>query len=624
MTLPTPSSKKLSSRSQVEREPAHSLRSLRGGALLIGMTLLSALAVSCNSGETDINTDATSLAAVTRGRLRVSVREGGDLQSAAPTEVRSEVEGRNAIIELVPEGTLVKKGDKVVVLDSASLVNNINRQQIAVDGARSKVAQAKESYAIQEKQNQEALQDAQTKLQLAQRALEGYRRGTMPLQQKELESDLMLAQESMKRAQNEAEASARLHQKEIIAKSELEADVLNLTQATERVNVAEGRLSQYLEWTSKDEIQRLESDVKVRGLALERVEQQVRSELAQRQDAVLTAERNLKLETEQLDKYVAQLDKCTLYAPRDGLLVYASRSRGGRMGGEEPISLGTEIREREAVVNIPDLHNLIVRVDIHESSIKKVERNQRAWVKVDAVPGKTFEATVQSVGLVPSTQSSWMNPDLKVYETYVRIDEQVEGLKPGMFARVEILVAELEDVLQVPLQAVHQSGTRTFVYVQKGGASELREVEVGENNDSAVHIKKGLAEGEMVFMTKPQGAEALPEPEREEFLEKAPPATAGAGTAPSDTGARRPMDDGNVPGGPSASGDSAAPAESGERRPGRGTRGQMTPEQRAAMQERLKGMSEEERAKFMEGMRRGAGAGGEGGRARPAGTGDGK
>lgn len=561
---------------------------------LAGILLLA----GCGSEPGATEGDTGNVAVVVRGPMRISVREGGDLESASPAEVRSAVEGRNAIIELIPEGTEVKKGDRLVVLDSAQLVDRINRQQIAVDQARSRLAQAKESYAIQEKQGQESLQDAETRLALARRALDGYTNGSLPLNIKELESDLMLAEESLKRAENEAEASERLYQQEIISKAEWEADVLKLTQAKERVEVVKGRLRHLADWTSKDEIQRLESDVTVRELARDRVRQQVASELAQREDSVVTAERNFKLETEQLEKLVSQLDNCTLYAPRDGLVVYAKRNRGGRMGGDDPIALGTEIRERESIITIPDLQNLLVRVDIHESSIKKVTRGQRAWVKVDAQPDRTYLGTVTSVGLVPSTQSSWMNPDLKVYETYVRIDEAVQDLKPGMYARVEILVAELADVLQVPLHAVHQSGHRTFAYAKGAGGVELREIQVGDNNDSTVHIRSGLNEGDVVYLSRPEGAPALPAPEKDEFV--APASAASGGGAPgSGAGgsARRPVDDGNIP---APSGSSPG---GGEGR--RGNRPPMTPEQRAAMAERMQGMSEEERQRMREGMRRG-------------------
>ena len=68
-----------------------------------------------------------------------------------------------------------------------------------------------------------------------------------------------------------------------------------------------------------------------------------------------------------------------------------------------------------------------------------------------------------------------MNPDLKVYPTEIEIDEELEDdLKPGMNAQVEILVADLPDVLRVPMQAIHQSGGKTYAYVDRGGRARSR------------------------------------------------------------------------------------------------------------------------------------------------------
>ena len=562
-------------------------------ALLIALLVAIPLLVTACANEEEVDPrERGDVVAVTSGPLRISVQEGGDLASGNPQEVKSEVEGRNAIIQLVEEGSYVTKGQRIAVLDRAELLDKINRQQIQSDQALSKVAQARERLAIQEKKNEEDLEDASTRLVLAERALQGYTEGTLPLEIKELESDVMLAKESLKRAQYEAEASQRLYEDEIISKAECEADQLKCTQAEEKVKVAEGRLLKLNEWTSKDELKKLKSEVTVSRLAKERVEQQVRSELAQAKDAVVTAERNHKLELEQLEKYQAQVDKCELFAPADGLVVYAKRSRG-RYGGEEPIALGTEVREREPIITIPVLSDLIVEMEIHESSIKKVKKGQRAWITVDALPEQVFPGEVIHVALVPSSQSSWMNPDLKVYETRVRLDETIDGLKPGMHSRVEILVAEFDNTLQVPLQAVRQSGRQSFVYVQEDGECKLRKVDVGENDDSTVQVLGGLDEGELVYISLPATAPPLPEPEEQKFLEPNAAAGGGGGTGePARRGGS--LDDGSLPRPKSAD---ANPGESGRKRGGN-----MTKEQREAMRKRFENMSEDEKKKLRERM----------------------
>ncbi len=571
----------------------------------VGLALLCCLS-ACADGSSEDATRNADLVAVKTGPLRISVREGGDLESGRPVIVRSEVEGRNAIIELVEEGSFVKVGDVVCQLDSAGLEKEIQSQELKVDGAKSDVKQSEEDLAIQQKQNLEAMKEAETKRILAKRAYEAYLNGTLPLERKKLESDLTVSKEELKRAETEAQASLRLFEKEIIPKTQLEADQLGQKKAVERVAIAEKNLTHFNEFTCKDELQKLKSDWDVAEIAFERVSQQCASSMAQKQDIVTTKKKNYELETEQFEKLKGQIKNCIIKSPASGLVVYA-RERS-RRGNDEPVALGKEMREREEILRIPDLSNMIVQLDVHESSIKKVKRGQRAWVTVDALPGTVFPGTVTRVALVPSSQSSWMNPDLKVYETVVKLEEVMEGIKPGMHAQVEVLVDELKDVMQVPLQCVAQSGSRTFIYVSNGDQIELREVEVGMNNQSFVHVKSGLKLGEMVYLSRPDDAPALPKPAEKEFM------------AASDVPASE--DQGSGPGGARGrpGGRAGARPEGGA---GSGF-GNMTPEQMKKMRERFNNMSDEEKAEYMKRMREGRGgggrgAGGRGGRSRGGG-----
>lgn len=576
-------------------------------ALIVGLALAVLLPACADGTSEDASRDA-ELVAVKRGLLRIAVREGGDLESGKPVSVRSEVEGRNAIIELVEEGTFVEKDQILCKLDSAGLEDRVQDQELTVDKAKSDVAQAVEDYAIQEKSNLEAMKQAETTKALAKRAYEAYKNGTLPLERKRLESQLTVAKEELKRAQTEHQASRRLFEKEIIPKTQVEADELGEKKASEKVTIATKDLAHFNEFTCADELQKLKSDWDVSEIAYERVKQQCASNLKQAQDIVDTATKNLGLEQEQFDKLKGQLKNCVIKSPAAGLVVYARERK--RHGSDEPVSLGKEIREREQILQIPDLTNMVVQLDIHESSVKKVRRGQRAWITVDALPGQVFPGTVLRVALVPSSQSSWMNPDLKVYEADVKLEEIAEGIKPGMHAQVEILVDQLDSVLQIPLQCVAQAGSRTFVYVSKGDDIELREVEVGLNNQSYVHVKSGLEEGEFVYLSRPDDAPALPKTEGTEFMEakEMPSERPGGPPTPGGRG-RGSFDDGNIGGAP--------------RGGGRGGRGNMSAEDRAKMMERFNNMSEEEKKAWRERMRNRGGreGGGEGRRGRGDGEG---
>jgi HlyD family secretion protein len=583
-----------SSRNRLGRLAAHGL----------SLVLIATLA-SCGGEGDDVTAEAAETIEVKQGPLRISVKEGGDLESGRPVSVRSQVEGRTTIIELIEEGSHVIEGQLLCRLDSSALEDNLNRQQIELDRATSDLSQAEESLAIQEKANNEDTTSATSDLELARNALQAYIEGTKPLEIKKLQSGLTVAEEELKRAETEEASSKRLFEKEIISKSDWDADILRKKKAFESVEIAKAQLAQFMTWTAGDEIKRLETSVAVKEMALDRVKQQCDSNRRQKEDIVQLRKRNLLQEQERFEKLQKQLEWCIIKAPKAGLVVYGRSSRG--RGQDEPISLGKEVRESEEIIQMPDLTNMVVEVDIHESSIKKVQRGQRAWITVDALPGTTFQGSVSHVSLVPSTESSWTNPDLKVYRTVVRLEGPLDDdLKPGMHAQVEILVAEIPDAISIPLQCVAQSGSKSFVYVKKGDQVDLREIILGLNNESAVHVTSNLEAGELVYLSKPKGAPELPRPEKREFLSSDTPANDGPGPdvppfnggGPGGEGGRPPSN-GNVP----ASADGGGRRRGGRRGAGgpggAGPMGNLTEDQRA----KVRGMSGEERRKYFESLR---------------------
>jgi hypothetical protein len=137
---------------------------------------------------------------------------------------------------------------------------------------------------------------------------------------------------------------------------------------------------------------------------------------------------------------------------------------------------------------------------------------------MDAFPDKTFHGEVTKVAPLPDQQRNWLSPDLKVYATEVQIEGTYDFLKPGMSAKVEILVEKLNDVLIVPVQVVANRGGKKVCYVLASKPQE-REVKTGSFNDTFVQILDGLEPGEKVLLSPPKITESEdqtgPEPEAE-------------------------------------------------------------------------------------------------------------
>ena len=232
------------------------------------------------------------------------------------------------------------------------------------------------------------------------------------------------------------------------------------------------------------------------------------SRLAQARAKLKSAQGQHEVQLRQKKDLDEQLAKCTLRAQKSGLVVYGG-NRDDMMyyGGEERIREGASVRERQAIITIPDTTRMSVNVKIHESYIKKVQKGLKARITVDAFPDEVLTGEVTKVGVLPDSQNRWMNPDMKVYLTTIAVDGTYEWVKLGMSAKVEILVKNLGDVLYVPVQAISPSNGKQICYVSHGFKPERREVEVGEFNDEFIEVKSGLKNGERVLLRGPGSSE---------------------------------------------------------------------------------------------------------------------
>jgi hypothetical protein len=136
------------------------------------------------------------------------------------------------------------------------------------------------------------------------------------------------------------------------------------------------------------------------------------------------------------------------------------------------------------------------------------EYGMPAQIKISSVE-RPVRGHVKLISSVASS-TDWSSADVRVYPALVTIDEPIENLKPGMSAEVTILINHLEDVLQLPVNAVLEAGGERFCYVKTPtGGIEKRTIIPGLNNNKYVEVRSGseLQEGEPVVMNPRKLAE---------------------------------------------------------------------------------------------------------------------
>jgi len=330
--------------------------------------------------------------------------------------------------------------------------------------------------------------------------------GMAKQQLRTLQEAVRVAEENNLQAQARYAGQERLAARDFITPNELEAERSRLLQAESRLEQAITDLNLYTQYTFiKDADQQL-ANYEDAIMSYQRTQAEAAAELAQAEARYKSAVQRLELEAQRLVDLNEQLALTVIRAQRPGLVVYGSADTGQpfRGGNQEPIQEGATVRERQAILTIPDMTEMAVRVNIHESSVQRVAEGQRVAVRIDAFPDMRLTGEVIKVAVVADSGNAFMNPDLKVYPTIVRIDGEHDWLRPGMTAEVEILVASLENTVYVPIQAVTYLEDKQVVYVSRAGRREAREVQTGNYSEQFIEILSGLSAGEEVMLLPPR------------------------------------------------------------------------------------------------------------------------
>jgi HlyD family secretion protein len=556
-------------------------------------------------------------APVRRDKLQVKVTEGGTLIARKSLEIKSKVEGRRTILEVVPEGTVITEKDVddgmvLVRLDVSDLEERQGSREISYLSAEAANTKAKEDYDIQVKQNESDIALAQLNVKFARMELERYLGAPLAQQildkgldsvdldalaneevrksllasgqgeqadaasvgeemQAQVEqvagptadgevvlggaarqqihtysSDVQLAGVELTQARERYEDSQNLAVKKYISANDLKKDELDAQQKDVGLVSAQEELRLFLRYGLPKEVEQRVSDYVEAQRDLERAQARARSQLAQAEAERRSRQQSFDLEKQRRDDMRETLENAVIRAPKPGRVVYATTTDAWRRM-RDPMREGKEVHQNESLLILPDLSTLAAQVNVHETDIEKVHVGQPAVVTVEAMPGRRFPGKVVSVSPVASAAQAWLNPDIKVYQTDVAIDDAQEGsgLTPGMSATAEILIADLKDVLQVPIEAISAHKGGHICWVKTDGDPEMREVECGYFTKTTVEIRSGLKEGEVVYLEPPYGLseEVGGDQDLQKQIAAAKAAIAEAGpSAPADQPAEGPRD----------------------------------------------------------------------------------
>lgn len=385
----------------------------------------------------DAATESTSLKVQPEiGPFKVSVTATGELQAKNSVMIYGPSSARQAqiynmkILQLIPEGKVVKKGEFVAELDKSELNSKIQTAQIDLQKAQSQYTQT-------------ALD---TSLTLSK-----------------ARDELINMKYSMEEAQLRKEQAA--YEPPTVQRQE----EINYEKAERTFNQA-----------SKNYFTQ-ENQAKAKM-------QEVQAERSKNQNA--------------FDDLMKVSNQFTILAPENGMLIYRRDWRGNKT------TVGGTVSAWDPVVaTLPDLSVMESITYVNEVDIQKVANGQEVTIGLDADSDKSLTGIVTSVANIGEQRP---NSDAKVFLVSIQVNESDSTLRPSMTTSNTIIVAEMEDVMYLPLESVHNSDSLTYVFTEEKGRLVKKEVSLGLLNENQVIIESGLSTEDWVYLSMPDDTEDLP------------------------------------------------------------------------------------------------------------------
>lgn len=370
------------------------------------------------------------------GPFEVTVTATGELQAKNSVKIYGPSGARRAqiyemkILQLIPEGTVVNKGDFVAELDKSELNSKIQTAQIDLQKAES--------------------QYTQTSLDTA-------------LTLSKARDDLINLRYSMEEAQLRKEQAA--YEPPTVKRQEeinYEKAQRALTQATNSyVTQVEQAIAQMKE---------------------------VEAELSKARQAH--------------NDFLSLASEFRISAPENGMLIYKRDWRGGKT------TVGGTVSAWDPVVaTLPDLSVMESITYVNEVDIQKIKPGQEVQIGLDANADKKLTGQVSEVANIGEQRP---NSDAKVFQVSIVVNEADSTLRPAMTTSNTIVIAEIDEVLHVPLECIHTADSLNFVYVKEGSRTIRKEVRLGMLNENQAIIEAGLTTTDRVYLSIPAEAEDLP------------------------------------------------------------------------------------------------------------------
>lgn len=418
------------------------------------------------------------VATVSTKTLSESLRVTGEVTTSQDAVVGAKVAGRIVSV-YVKDGDSVSAGQVIAVQETSTQAISLQQAQSQVAAAQAALNQARQNALLGPQRSRAALETAKAQLRSAQAQLQKARTGARPEERRQAEAAVAAAKSNMETAKSQASRARDLYAAGAISKSQLEVAENAYQAAISQYENAVEQLNMARNWTRPEDISVAEEGVR------------------QAQEAVRSAEAQKKLDSlliEQVDAARANLRAAQSQAMLVQQQISDAQIRApfnGRISGN-PIQPGTVAAPGTPVVRIIGSGGIYFEGEIPESALGSVRPGGLVTISVDAVSDRTYAGTVMAISPVSANVG-------RLFKARIQFASTPSEVKPGMFARGDVVVKSIPDATTVPVTAIVRRSGKDVVYVVSGSTVTETPVTRGLQANGDVQVS-GVKPGDQVVI----------------------------------------------------------------------------------------------------------------------------
>lgn len=243
-------------------------------------------------------------------------------------------------------------------------------------------------------------------------------------------------------------------------------------------------------------------------IALEKAKEQIENRIKIQKEEIKQKNLAIQQDRSRLQEAQETLAKLFVVTPAPGIAIISKSWTGNKF------QIGDQCWSGFPIIQLPDLSLLKATVKINEVDIAKISKGLNVEIKPDAFSDSTFTGMVNSVANLAINKEG--SSKIKIFPVEILIKQTNENLLPGLTVSCRLIIDKIDDVLYIPLDAVHIEDEKAFVYKKTSGGYDRVEVETGASNSDYIIITAGLSEKDKIALVDPFMEEKLKEKESKE------------------------------------------------------------------------------------------------------------